>query len=93
KIITAFQSRFGPKRWLQPYTSETIGEMVAQGSKNLMVITPGFATDCLETIEEIGVELCDEFHALGGKNYHRVSCLNDTDDHIAMLAEILGEPI
>lgn len=80
-----FQSRFGPTAWLQPYTDKTIKELAQQGVKNLAVITPGFAADCLETLEEIAVEGKASFIENGGENYAAIPCLNDTKEGITML--------
>ena len=71
-----FQSRFGPTEWLQPYTDKTVEALARSGVKRLMVFTPGFVADCLETIEEIGVENRDIFLANGGEEFTRVDCLN-----------------
>ena len=71
-----FQSRFGPAEWLQPYTDKTIEALAQAGVKNLVVLTPGFVADCLETIEEIGIENRDIFLANGGERFARIDCLN-----------------
>jgi ferrochelatase len=72
-----FQSRFGRSEWLQPYTDETIKALPKQGVKRLCVVTPGFVADCLETIEEIGVENASYFAEAGGERFLRVPCLNE----------------
>ncbi|MCE1238184.1 MAG: ferrochelatase [Hyphomicrobiales bacterium] len=77
RLLMTFQSRFGKAEWLKPYTDETIAGLARSGVKRLVVITPGFAADCLETIEEIGVENADIFRTNGGEKFHRVACLND----------------
>lgn len=77
RLRTTFQSRFGRQEWLRPYTDETVANLARSGVKRLAVITPGFAADCLETIEEIGVENADIFRSNGGEKFHRVACLND----------------
>ncbi len=76
RFITTFQSRFGAQKWLQPYTDETIRALAAKGVKRVAVVTPGFVADCLETIEEIGVENAHFFHDAGGENFARIDCLN-----------------
>jgi protoporphyrin/coproporphyrin ferrochelatase len=81
----SFQSRFGRARWLQPYTSEVLAEMPARGVKSVSVICPGFAADCLETLEEIGMENRDVFLAAGGEKYHYIAALNARPDHVAAL--------
>lgn len=79
RLMTTFQSRFGPAEWLRPYTDETIKSLPARGVKKIAVITPGFTADCLETIEEIGVENRDFFLEAGGEKFARIDCLNDSD--------------
>src|SRR6187399_1619571 len=81
----SFQSRFGRARWLQPYTSEVLAAMPARGVKSVSVICPGFAADCLETLEEIGMENRDVFMAAGGEQYHYIPALNARADHVASL--------
>jgi ferrochelatase len=75
----SFQSRFGRTQWLRPYTVDVIADLAKKGVKRLAVATPGFSADCLETIEEIGVEIRDVFLACGGEKFARVECLNDSD--------------
>jgi protoporphyrin/coproporphyrin ferrochelatase len=85
----SFQSRFGPKEWLKPYTADVLKELVGKGVKNLIVITPGFASDCIETLEEVDMEYRDLFLGLGGKNFSLVPCLNDSDDSIKLINDLL----
>ena len=80
-----FQSRFGPEEWLQPYTDKTLEEWAEDGLESVDTICPGFAVDCLETIEEMGEENKINFLENGGKTYHFIPCLNDTDDQIALM--------
>jgi len=75
----SFQSRFGAAKWLQPYTDATVKRLAKSGVKNLVVITPGFSADCLETLEEIGVENAEIFHRNGGTKFAAIPCLNDSD--------------
>ncbi|MBV5263658.1 ferrochelatase [Pinisolibacter aquiterrae] len=77
RLRMTFQSRFGKAEWLRPYTDETIAALARSGVRRLVAITPGFAADCLETIEEIGHENAEIFRAAGGEKFHRVACLND----------------
>lgn len=79
KFMMTFQSRFGRAEWLQPYTDATVKRLAKSGVKNLVIITPGFAADCLETLEEIGVENAEIFHRNGGTNFAVIPCLNDSD--------------
>jgi ferrochelatase len=89
----SFQSRFGGARWLQPYTSEVLAELPKRGLDSVSVICPGFAADCLETLEEIGMENRDVFMAAGGKQYHYIPALNARQDHVAELRDVvLREP-
>jgi protoporphyrin/coproporphyrin ferrochelatase len=81
----SFQSRFGRARWLQPYTSETLKALPARGIDSVHVMCPGFAADCLETLEEIGMENRDVFLAAGGKSYGYIAALNARPDHVAAL--------
>jgi ferrochelatase len=88
RLIMTFQSRFGRAEWLKPYTDHTVRGLAQQGVKRLVVLTPGFAADCLETLEEIGVENAEYFHAAGGEKFAALPCLNDSDEGIAMLEAI-----
>jgi protoporphyrin/coproporphyrin ferrochelatase len=85
----AFQSRVGTKEWLRPYTDETLKSWGAEGVRSVQVISPGFSADCLETLEEIGVENREYFRAAGGGDYSFIPCLNDRKDHLAMLAGVV----
>jgi ferrochelatase len=87
----AFQSRFGRARWLQPYTIEALAAMPAQGIRSVSVICPGFAADCLETLEEIGIENRDAFRAAGGETYHYIDALNGRPDHVAALHDVVTD--
>jgi ferrochelatase len=77
RFMLVFQSRFGREEWLRPYADEVIRSLPGKGIKRLCVITPGFVADCLETIEEIGVENARYFMQGGGERFVRVDCLND----------------
>ena len=77
KLLTTFQSRFGPEEWLQPYTDRTVERLAREGVKRLAVINPGFVSDCLETLEEIAVRAGERFHANGGERFSHIPCLND----------------
>jgi ferrochelatase len=84
----SFQSRFGRARWLQPYTSEVLAGLPKLGVRSVSVICPGFAADCLETLEEIGMENRDVFLAAGGEQYHYIPALNVRVDHVAALSAL-----
>ncbi|MHA1523432.1 MAG: ferrochelatase [Alphaproteobacteria bacterium] len=79
---TSFQSRFGREEWLRPYTDEEIVRLARGGIKRLVVITPGFAADCLETLEEIGLRAAHDFSKAGGTHFALVPCLNDSPSGI-----------
>jgi ferrochelatase len=78
RIVTTFQSRFGPEEWLKPYTDETVKRLASEGVKNIAVINPGFVSDCLETLEEIAVQNAEIFREHGGERFVHISCLNDS---------------
>tara|TARA_Y100000589_G_scaffold307204_1_gene322636 strand:- start:572 stop:1279 length:708 start_codon:yes stop_codon:yes gene_type:complete len=84
-IITTFQSRFGPEEWLKPYTDETIDNLPKEGKKKIFVICPGFASDCVETLEEISIEAKESFIENGGEKFLTVPCLNYNKEHIDLL--------
>ncbi len=88
-ITTTFQSRFGPQEWLQPYTDKTLERLPKEGKKNILVICPGFSSDCVETLEEIAIQGKESFLSNGGKNFDVVPCLNDGDDHIMLLEHLV----
>ena len=83
--LTTFQSRFGKATWLQPYTDSTLKELAEKGVRRVAVICPGFASDCLETLEEIVVENRNYFIESGGEVFDYIPCLNKREDHIKML--------
>ena len=85
KLRLSFQSRFGPAKWITPYTSDMVGELATNGVKNLAIVAPGFSADCLETIEELGVEIRDIFIEKGGVNFARLPCLNDSPEGMGLL--------
>jgi len=86
--LLTYQSRVGPREWLQPYTDETLKQLPGQGIKNIQVICPGFAVDCLETLEEIAMQNRDIFLSAGGEKYDYIPCLNDDPAHIETLAKL-----
>lgn len=87
--LVSFQSRFGRDAWLQPYTIEVMRQLPGKGIKNVQVICPAFAADCLETLEEISGENRDEFVKAGGEAFSYVPALNERPEHISFLAELL----
>ncbi len=93
EYLTTFQSRFGKAQWLQPYTDATLKELPSRGVKSVQVVCPGFAADCLETLEEIGVENRDYFVEAGGEHYSYIPCLNSEPDHISALVELATDQL
>jgi ferrochelatase len=92
-IQTTFQSRFGPQEWLTPYTDKTLESLPGKGVKNLLVICPGFASDCVETLEEIDIQGRESFMENGGENFDLIPCLNDNTDHINLFEKLVKKYI
>ena len=90
KLITTFQSRFGPEEWLQPYTDKTVEQLARDGVKNIAVFNPGFVADCLETLEEIAGEAGELFHEAGGENFTHIPCLNDSEEGMAVIEAVIA---
>jgi ferrochelatase len=91
KFGTSFQSRLGRDPWLQPYTDATIDGLAQKGIKNLAVVTPAFVSDCLETLEEIGMEAAESFKENGGEHFLSIPCLNDREDWVHTLTSWVEE--
>ena len=89
EIQTTFQSRFGPQEWLTPYTDKTLESLPGKGIKNLLIICPGFASDCVETLEEIDIEGRKSFLNSGGKQFELIPCLNDNSEHIELFENLV----
>jgi ferrochelatase len=87
--LVSFQSRFGAAEWLQPYTEPTVIQMAKDGIGRVDIVCPGFISDCLETLEEVKMEIKDAFIDNGGKEFHYIPCLNDSDGLIEALANIV----
>jgi protoporphyrin/coproporphyrin ferrochelatase len=87
-FVMTFQSRFGRAEWLQPYTDQTLRKLAKDGVKNVAVVTPGFAADCLETLEEIAIENAHLFRKRGGKNFAFIPCLNDSERGMLVIREL-----
>ena len=87
----SFQSRFGPAGWLQPYTSEVLAGMPARGVREVTVVCPGFAVDCLETLEEIDIENRQRFLRAGGAALQYVPALNARPAHARFLADLIAQ--
>ena len=92
-IETTFQSRFGPQEWLTPYTDKTLESLPKKGVKNILVICPGFASDCVETLEEINIQGRESFLAHGGQNFDLIPCLNDNSDHVELFTKLVTKYI
>ena len=86
-----FQSIFGREEWLKPYTMDTLKALPAEGYKHVQIICPGFAADCLETLEEIAVENKDYFVEAGGENFSYIPALNTEPEHIKFLSDLISE--
>jgi protoporphyrin/coproporphyrin ferrochelatase len=86
--VLTFQSRFGRAEWLKPYTAETIVSLAREGVGRVDVCCPGFVADCLETLEEIGIESRAKFVNAGGREFHAIPCLNEHPAFIAALADL-----
>lgn len=86
----AFQSRFGRAEWLKPYTSAILAEWARAGVKRVDVVCPGFAADCLETLEEIAIENRQVFLEAGGEHYRYIPALNDAPAHVAFLTNLIA---
>ena len=91
EIKTTFQSRFGPQEWLKPYTDKVIENLPKEGKKNILVICPGFSSDCVETLEEISIQGKEIFLKAGGINFEAIPCLNDNKDHIQLFKYLINK--
>jgi ferrochelatase len=93
RFMVCFQSRFGGAEWLQPYLIDTMGELPKRGMKKVLVIAPGFAADCLETLEEIEGENCEHFLHHGGEKFAYVPCLNDSPEGLDVLRHVVSREL
>jgi ferrochelatase len=91
QYLVTFQSRFGRAEWLKPYTQATLEELAKQGTQRVDVLCPGFVADCLETLEEIGLECKAAFLQSGGKVFHYIPCLNERHEWIAALSSLVRD--
>ncbi len=89
KLMTTFQSRFGAQEWLQPYTDATVEKLAKDGIKRIAVLNPGFVSDCIETLDEIGREVCEEFIHAGGEKFSHIPCLNDSPEGMAVIETLV----
>ncbi len=88
-LMLTFQSRFGFDEWLQPYTDKTIEGLAKSGVRRIAVVTPGFAADCLETLEEIAQENAEIFKHNGGEQFAFIPCLNDSDGGMDVIRQLV----
>ena len=88
RLKMTFQSRFGRAEWLRPYTADTLRVLASRGVKRVVVVTPGFAADCLETLEEIGVENAGYFREAGGERFAAIPCLNDSVEGVGVIEAV-----
>jgi ferrochelatase len=86
-----FQSRFGAAEWIKPYTVDALAALGRDGTNRVDVVCPGFAADCLETLEEIGIEVKAKFREAGGKDFHYIPTTNDTPAWMTALSIIAME--
>jgi ferrochelatase len=93
EVRVTFQSRFGRAKWLGPATDDMLKTLPRQGVKNVAVLTPGFAADCLETVEEIAIRGKEEFTGSGGNNFVHLSCLNATPDAMNLYENLVGREL
>ena len=88
--LVTFQSRFGKQEWLKPYTDKTLESLAQQGVSSVDVFCPGFASDCLETLEEMAIQNKALFLQAGGQSFNYIEALNDSPEHIQALAELVA---
>ncbi len=93
KLKIVFQSRFGRAEWIKPYAQETVARLPGEGIRNLVMVMPGFAADCVETLEEVAIGLAATFRENGGINFSAVPCLNDSKIGIAMMAALIRKEL
>ena len=95
QYITSFQSRLAAagREWLKPYTSELMEKLPQEGVKKILILSPGFSMDCLETIEEIDEENKEIFLDSGGEAFHYIACLNDNDEHVEAINNLIANKI
>jgi ferrochelatase len=91
RIVTTFQSRFGPEEWLKPYTVEEVARLAESGKKRIAVIAPAFSADCIETLEEINEEIRESFEHAGGEAFTYIPCLNDDSAHVEALVKVIED--
>ena len=93
QLELVYQSRFGPAAWLQPYADKRVEALAESGIKRIAVVTPGFSVDCLETIDEIGVELSETFEEAGGEQFTFIPCLNESPAAIELIETLVRDQL
>tara|TARA_R110000868_G_scaffold218576_2_gene469142 strand:- start:71194 stop:72222 length:1029 start_codon:yes stop_codon:yes gene_type:complete len=93
KILTVFQSRFGREEWVKPYLDATLKELPDKDVKDIVIISPAFASDCVETLEELSMESQETFIEAGGESFSVVPCLNDSKEGMEMLKSIVDKEL
>ena len=88
---SSFQSRLAGQPWLKPYTDKVVENFAQTGTKKMAIVTPAFVSDCLETLEEIGMEAKEDFIEKGGEKFHVVPCLNDDKEWVKTLSRWIDE--
>jgi len=91
RIISTFQSQFGPEEWLKPYTVDEVARLAKSGKKNIAICSPAFSADCIETLFEIEEEIRESFEAAGGNHFAYIPCLNDDAAHISALSDVIEQ--
>jgi ferrochelatase len=89
RLLTSFQSRFGPEEWLQPYTDRTVETLAKKGVRRIVIVNPGFVSDCLETLEEIAVQNREIFLHHGGEYFSHIPCLNDSPVGMRVISRVV----
>ena len=93
KYSVTFQSKIGRDKWLEPSTHDTLKQLAEKGVKRVLVICPAFVADCLETLEEIGMEAREEFIKAGGESLELIPCLNDHPDWVQLVSDWVKQPL
>ena len=93
ELLVAFQSRFGRAKWLEPATDITLADLPKRGVTRVAILAPGFAADCLETLEELAIRGRESFLASGGTHFAYLPCLNDSEESVAMLRALIGREL